>query len=224
MINRLNFAKTKAFFQADIAANQYETYLQKQEKQEDLNELLDDYNAQMREDVERAGDFSFWGSIVGTAVGCIWGPMGCYAGYQIGKGGGKFLADVTDSEEEILGIQKQIDDFDFNLDRLGSKYDALKDMEWEDRMEASADKVADDIGLWADEYYDPWYKDLFWDVAVPVGQVYLSTGGFKGLDKADSLYGGEFVSSLQNMVRDPSKKIGSEYYDSTTGKYEWENN
>lgn len=227
MSNRLNAAIADAYFKADIAAEQYATYEARQDKKEDLQLLVDQVNSEKDADFEADKNLSLGGSILGTAIGCLWGPVGCYAGYKLGQGAGSFIAGVTDSKEEIEALQLDIDEFDWSLDNLGNRYHALESRKWEDSMEAGSNTIADDIGDFVDDYYDPWYEDLIYDVAIPTFELYVG-GSFTGADTAHSLYGGDFSKGLPNMKSfftpspEDSSSLNSEHWNPQTKKYDWE--
>ena len=173
MSNALNASIANAWFSADIAANKFELYNLKREKEKEFQATLERMEDAQLEAGEEEGLFSTVGSVVGATIGfVVGGPQGAYAGYKIGAGVGEFAYDITHDEEDLQYLEDEIAAFDWELGQIGNKYQALESQKYEDTGEDLNKSAASAFDKWQDDFYDPWYEDLVNDVAIPIAEQY----------------------------------------------------
>jgi|21_taG_2_1085346.scaffolds.fasta_scaffold00114_10 hypothetical protein len=169
MSNALNASIANAWFSADIAANKFELYNLKREKEKEYQTVLDSVTDAQESAAKGESDASLFGSIVGAAIGFyVGGPAGAVSGWKIGGGVGEFGYDITHDESDLQYLEDEIAEFDWDLGQVGDRYQALESAKYEDTGEDLNKKTAKAFDDWQDDFYDPWYEDLINDVAIPI--------------------------------------------------------
>jgi hypothetical protein len=188
--NRVNAALANAYFQADIAAEQYEIYNAQEELKDQFKMLTDAASRHLEYEAARKEDNSLFGAIAGAVIGfAVGGPAGAAAGYKIGEATTNLFTDLTDDLEGMESIIDEIDEFDWQLQAEGSMYHGLATQKWADKWEEAADEIAYKYQEAADEFYDPWTEDLVefgTDVISAIGISKLDAWGMENFDMYES--------------------------------------
>ena len=221
MSNNLNAAYADAWFSADMAVNKRDIERKKDQLDDEYSLAYDELYGGTELAGERRSESGTIGGAVGCGVGIVASIFGygdpvtnCSTGYKLGSGTGKMTYDwgwYDDLESEIEDMEDDLEDFDFELGRIGDKYYSMDSEEWERRRTATQDSHLDELNNWQESFYNNWMEDILYDMgpaAIDIVKTYgmkevgdyLMSGFNKGIDFSPAPAG--FESTITSQKSD----------------------